>query len=692
MFIPQTSAETGGSGEKGAEKTSEYNSLRTQLSNAQEESRDYPDEFLTQYERENPSEYADLKDLLDESATRMESSEGLDDALKKVNQAIDLFLFDKEMKAQYWGEGVTVRTEIRSGQKIVKLENPKVGPAATLELTQIGEERYYMADSNFQYDNLEDVSEDVALFQTALKMAVDGKVSKDIEKPFLLGDWDLHLVVVGPDLEKHTVGSEFGFDFIDAKYPEKYVEFVNKRYRQLMGMEEAAPVVAAAVNTSSAEPAVEEVEEEYDLARSLELGNEIEKQYDLIFDEWEANYVAPAPSPEPEPETVPAADAALASASTAPRATVSSAPSTVEAAEETTKKIASEAEFAATLSGEGWKKYVDLSGTTEGGSITIKGLDKGTPEYKYSRIHHFFGPQGAAMKLTGLDNYNLTVSGKKAEWKSTSQYPSGTLVEAGTDNRLWVENGTRIEWKKKEAPLVASAPREAAPVPVPAPTPAPEVAAPVETPPDAKSIRELWVAFDNAQSALKIQEIQANKALFGKKAKLKAVAVEKAKLRGDYLALQPRLEKLKSVSPEVTPETAFLADALPETDNSDLAKWLGVETVVASAGPTSPEEPAGKTLNYPDGSKFVGTTTEAGVPLKGTYTDAAGNSVKVHLDPANPEAPFDMTVGGGTVAMRWDDGDVPGAGGFIRADMGLPSEPDANPTMAGDLPPTSTIG
>ncbi|MFA4814885.1 MAG: hypothetical protein WC653_02170 [Candidatus Gracilibacteria bacterium] len=117
-------------------------------------------------------------------------------------------------------------------------------------------------------------------------------------------------------------------------------------------------------------------------------------------------------------------------------------------------EINSEAKFFASLKNDGWKKYADLTPEADGaGTLVFKGLDKGTPEYIHSRLHHFFGLNGAAVK-EDPSKLDITVNGAPATWGVTKEYPDGTLVGAN-GRRLWVENGTKIEWEKKPNPAIS---------------------------------------------------------------------------------------------------------------------------------------------------------------------------------------------------------------------------------------------
>ncbi|MFA4815587.1 MAG: hypothetical protein WC653_05900, partial [Candidatus Gracilibacteria bacterium] len=136
------------------------------------------------------------------------------------------------------------------------------------------------------------------------------------------------------------------------------------------------------------------------------------------------------------------------------QAVVQSQPESIPAAAQPEVKepeINSETDFLASLAGDGWKKYADLTGTNKSGSLVFKGLDEGTPEYIHSRLHHFFGPDGAAIKEADPSKLDIEVDGKVAGWKGIAGYSDGTLVEAKTGKRLWVKNGTKIEWKKAES-------------------------------------------------------------------------------------------------------------------------------------------------------------------------------------------------------------------------------------------------
>ncbi|MFA6023932.1 MAG: hypothetical protein WC777_01815 [Candidatus Gracilibacteria bacterium] len=127
-----------------------------------------------------------------------------------------------------------------------------------------------------------------------------------------------------------------------------------------------------------------------------------------------------------------------------------------------------EAAFAAKMQGEGWKKYATLTDNAEeGGSIVVKlPTDKNEPnysDYTNSRIHDFFGGKSPVKVLSAseMETYDITVNSKPVEWGPDTDYPDGTWLDASTKTRVWAENGTKIEWKKKglvsaEAPAAAA--------------------------------------------------------------------------------------------------------------------------------------------------------------------------------------------------------------------------------------------
>lgn len=251
-----------------------------------------------------------------------------------------------------------------------------------------------------------------------------------------------------------------------------------------------------------------------------------------------ANSTAPAAAePAPAaPAATPAGDAPrVASNGATPRAeTAPSAPS-----------IGSEAEFISSLRGEGWKRLTTLQDNGDSGKILVNiPTDKTSPDYLYSRVHHFLGKDEAVKELRNPENYDVTINGQKAEWRATDKYKDGTWVNPNTGNRVLVEGGrTTIEWKKKAAPSVAAA------EPARTVAEAPKALTPEEIESTVAELRTEYANLKARDEALQ-QEKKPNQLaiIFAPKkeaARLAAVDQKIALLGSDYLDYQSKLAKLE---------------------------------------------------------------------------------------------------------------------------------------------------
>lgn len=237
------------------------------------------------------------------------------------------------------------------------------------------------------------------------------------------------------------------------------------------------------------------------------------------------------------PAAVVAAPVASRTPNAAPVTLSTSAPTAPDSAPaEVVKPIASEAEFYANLKGEALTKLATVSGTAETGSMVIKGFTKGTPEYRYSRINHFFGSKGAAKKIDDPTKYELKVNDKAAEWKVIPGFPDGTLVEKGTETRfLLKEADTKIDWK----PLAVATAVPVAPVEVPA---APKYS--------TERIAELTKSIVDDEGALRIRYLEL-------KERDAALASREKKVEGFFASLAPK--KQEQARAEILRERAMLA-------------------------------------------------------------------------------------------------------------------------------------
>lgn len=718
------------------EKRSEYHEVARDLQDYQgfASRHAYTPEFLAKYEADHPEDYAELKKLI-AYANPKDENPVLKEAVKGINLVIDSFLIEKELQGileENDFDPAACRLNITNGN-LVEIHLPCVGEPLVIKSLSLGDNihtndewmlegvTYTPGLSYGAWGTLEEVLEDAWDIKTALAKVQEGAWTSNSEDPFQINP--LNQLT----FEGHGVIS---FNTSEANDSAAMEKVLNRRYHALFDKEPTVTTAALPAETEEVTPvSTEKVRETYaaeikpfyemDLEipvselvplalkvvpnyRNTAMNvmavklQELNKDFEAlpsytdksILDSYEEQMrkqcagifmikdsIDSRSTPEAEEEGGTLASATLA------------APSAPVEAENPAPKT--EAEFVAMLHENGNRaKYMTESTVGEDTEVTIHLPTKN--DVVLSRIQHFVGDDSAMMGLSDVSKYQLLVSeGKQAgtyEWKDGTWKDSSKSGEP----RLLIYDGTRYKIHKKEGSRVTVAePAPVEPVPV-ASSAAPEAVVAKEYLSESDlGIVALQLKNDNAvleKGKARKEEAEgklAKEPLF--KGRWTKQAEEAQALIVEFTK---EVEKGKRVILENKDSPAY-AVVMGSEDYKDTRVALGLPEPISSTLATNPEEPA-ETLTYLDGSKFVGTFTEAGVPLKGTYTNVGGESVEVHLDPANLEAPFNMTVGGETVAMRWDDGDVPGAGGFIRADMGLPAEGDASADVEPETPPART--
>ncbi len=278
--------------------------------------------------------------------------------------------------------------------------------------------------------------------------------------------------------------------------------------------------------SSEAQELKKAYENPYEPEQQSEMAAEIRKMYSNLLidlDEVRAKNVSSAPADAPA-QTVPVAGvtAAEASATDTDSTTVDTGSGKVEAAPSKVEPtISNEVEFLSSLRGDGWKRLATLQDSGDSGKVTVNiPSDKTSPDYLYSRIHHFVGKDESVKELKAPEKYMVTINGREAEWKATDDYKEGTWVDPTTDKRVLVEGGTTtIEWKKKEAPAVAK----------------------IEPTADELARKE-------AEEAKKLADAQAEseRVALAKKEAIDSIVNQDGALRQEYLALQARDTVLQS--------------------------------------------------------------------------------------------------------------------------------------------------
>lgn len=440
------------------EQNAEYNEIRTELAKQLDATKvyKYSNIFLNHYETKKPEEYAALKALTE--ATNP-TNEALNTALVKLDEELaklDGVRKTGEITRIFKDNGVelaSVEIDPDDNLLVATVDCPGGAP---LEIVQDNASSFMVDGVPYNAD-LEEIAEDVKIIVKTFKEIVTGNLAAENNNPFSISKTATQLLQFNGKPLHNGLQNTF-----EAKDPKALVDMLNERYAQMTFGTSPAKEPAAESTVAAAAPTVEPMNEAAAWAASYlrEVDGEVVpiEGYAWADPDSEDNWaIVPIAAEAPVESGVASAGStaipsAPVAAPTAPaEAPVAAAPATAVAASiEAAPTINSEAEFLASIQGEKYNRLANLTEDDTTGSITITIPKKHSPDYLYSRIHHFLGKGGAVKNLANPENYTVNINGQEAEWKTTSAYPGGTWVATGTNNRILVKEGnTKIEWTKK---------------------------------------------------------------------------------------------------------------------------------------------------------------------------------------------------------------------------------------------------
>lgn len=634
------------------EKRSEYHEVARDLHEYQTfaSRRAYPPEFLAKYEADHPRDYAELKKLIAYANPKDENPE-LKEAVKSLNQTIDVFLTEKEIQgilAENDFDPTSCRLNIINGNQ-VEISLPCVGKPLIVKSVSLGDNlhtndqwmlegvTYTPGLSYGAWGTLEEVLEDAWDIKTALAKVAEGKWVSTSENPFQINP--LNQLT----FEGHGVVS---FNTFEANDSAAMVKMLNRRYHALFNKEPVVATTALPAETEAVAPVSMEAAPTEDSTKKVRetYEAEIKPFYEMDLERPVSELVQLALKVVPnyrntamggmavklqqlneEFEALPsytdksilesyeeqirkqcagifmlkdAIDTRLVreqEEESAPAVASTSAPA--EAVKPAPK---TEAEFATMLHENGNRaKYMTEVKTGDDTEVTLHLPTK--DDVALSRIQHFVGDDKSMMGLSDPSTYQLLVTeGKQA---GTYEWKDGTWKDLSKpgEPRLLVYDGTKYKIHKKEAPQVAVADTIAAePVPVASPVP-------LETVTEKEYLSES----DLARTALQLKNDHAvlEKATAREK-EATAELAEKPLFKGKWTR---QAEEAKALITEFAPKVeAGKKTLLENKDSPAYAKVMGSEeykdTRVALRLPepttpvlaTAPEDPAGK-----DGSADV---------------------------------------------------------------------------------------